>query len=97
MVPLILIGATVLDGCLVFGYGSFVVGFFLMAVRALGLIAFMSTRGTVLRPGEREAVVEDGTTSASTTTTSTTGVVRNGLRKDRSPCMKRCPRYTQPG
>lgn len=59
MVPLILIGATVLGGCLVFGYSSFVVGFFLMAAGALGLIAFMSTRGTVLRPGEREAVIEE--------------------------------------
>jgi hypothetical protein len=59
VVPLILIGSTVLAGCLVFGYGSFVVGFFLMAAGVLGLIAFMSTHGTVLRPGEREAVIEE--------------------------------------
>ncbi|MGW3109579.1 hypothetical protein [Streptomyces sp. NPDC001100] len=59
MVPLILIGATVLGGCLVFGYSSFVVGFFLMVVGVVGLITFMSTRGAVLRPGEREAVIEE--------------------------------------
>ncbi|MGQ4481610.1 hypothetical protein [Streptomyces sp. SAS_276] len=59
MVPLILIGATVLGGCLVFGYSSLVVGFLLMAAGAIGLITFMSTRGVVLRPGEREAVIEE--------------------------------------
>jgi hypothetical protein len=30
-----------------------------MAAGVLGLIAFMSTHGTVLRPGEREAVIEE--------------------------------------
>jgi hypothetical protein len=59
MVPLILIGATVLGGCLVFGYSSLVVGFLLMAAGVIGLITFMSTRGVVLRPGEREAVIEE--------------------------------------
>lgn len=59
MVPLILIGATVLGACLVFGYSSFVVGFVLMTAGVIGLIAFMGTRGTVLRPGEREAVIEE--------------------------------------
>ncbi|MFH9861162.1 hypothetical protein [Streptomyces sp. NPDC017202] len=59
MVPLLLIGALVLGACMVFGYSSFVVGFVLMAAGLLGLIAFMSTRGTVLRPGEREAVIEE--------------------------------------
>jgi hypothetical protein len=59
MIPLILLGATVLGGCLVFGYNSFIVGFFLMVAGVIGLITFMSTRGTVLRPGEREAVIEE--------------------------------------
>jgi hypothetical protein len=59
MVPLLLIGALVLGACMVFGYSSFVVGFVLMAAGLLGLLAFMSTRGTVLRPGEREAVIEE--------------------------------------
>jgi len=43
MVPLILIGAAVLGACLIFGYSSFVVGFVLLAVGILGLIAFMNT------------------------------------------------------
>ncbi|MFJ4422510.1 hypothetical protein [Streptomyces bobili] len=59
MVPLLLIGALVLGACMVFGYSSFVVGFVLMAAGLLGLLAFMSTRGAVLRPGEREAVIEE--------------------------------------
>ncbi|MFI1164331.1 hypothetical protein ACH4UM_12050 [Streptomyces sp. NPDC020801] len=58
MIPLMLIGATVLGACLVFGYSSFVVGFFLMAAGVLGLIAFMATPGAVLRPNEREVVEE---------------------------------------
>lgn len=42
-----------------FGYSSLVVGFLLMAAGVIGLITFMSTRGVVLRPGEREAVIEE--------------------------------------
>lgn len=49
MVPLILIGiligATVLGACMVFGYSSFVVGFVLMTAGILGFILFMGTRG----------------------------------------------------
>ncbi|MFI6463053.1 hypothetical protein [Streptomyces sp. STR69] len=59
MIPLILIGATVLGGCMIFGYSSFIVGFLLMTAGALGLITFMSTRGAVPRPGERESVIEE--------------------------------------
>lgn len=59
MVPLILIGAAVLGACLVFGYSSFIVGFFLMAAGLLGLITFLATVGTVRRPGERETVIEE--------------------------------------
>ncbi|MFF7648035.1 hypothetical protein [Streptomyces canus] len=58
MVPLLLLGAAVLGACLVFGYSSFIVGFFLMAAGVLGLIAFMSTPGVVRRPGEHEVVIE---------------------------------------
>lgn len=58
MIPLLLIGAAVLGACLVFGYSSFVVGFVLMVAGVVGLIAFMATPGAVLRPGEREAVIE---------------------------------------
>ncbi len=58
MIPLILTGAVVLGASLVFGQSSFVVGFVLMAVGALGLIAFMATPGMVRRPGEREVVIE---------------------------------------
>ncbi|MEU4654612.1 hypothetical protein AB0G32_11785 [Streptomyces sp. NPDC023723] len=56
MIPLLLIGATVVGACLVFGYSSFMVGFILMAAGILGLIAFMSTPGAILRPGENEVV-----------------------------------------
>ncbi|MEU3795240.1 hypothetical protein [Streptomyces fructofermentans] len=59
MIPLLLIGAAVLGACLVFGYSSFVVGFVLMVAGVVGLIAFMATPGAVLRPGEREAVIEE--------------------------------------
>lgn len=59
MIPLLLVGAAVLGACLVFGYSSFVVGFVLMAVGVLGLIAFMSTPGMVRRPGEREVIIEE--------------------------------------
>lgn len=59
MVPLILIGAAVLGACLVFGYSSFIVGFFLMVAGLLGLIAFMATPGTVRRPGEHGTVIEE--------------------------------------
>lgn len=59
MVPLILIGAAVLGAGMVFGYTSFVVGFALMAAGVLGLISFLSTQGTVRRPGEREVVIEE--------------------------------------
>ena len=41
-----------------FGYSSFVVGFLLMAAGVVGLSTFMNTRGAVLRPGRREAVIE---------------------------------------
>jgi hypothetical protein len=58
MVPILLIVATVLGACMVFGYSSFVVGFTLMGVGVLGLIAFLATPGAVLRPGEREFVEE---------------------------------------
>ncbi|MFD7475257.1 hypothetical protein ACFV8Z_24630 [Streptomyces sp. NPDC059837] len=58
MVPLLLIGAAVLGACMVFGYSSFIICFALMAAGVLGLIAFLSTPGTVLRPGEREFVEE---------------------------------------
>ncbi|MGQ4360363.1 hypothetical protein [Streptomyces sp. SAS_272] len=58
MIPILLIAAAVLGACLVFGYSSSVVGFALMAVGVLGLIAFLSTPGTVLRPGEREFIEE---------------------------------------
>ncbi|MFI8191910.1 hypothetical protein ACIF8T_24410 [Streptomyces sp. NPDC085946] len=34
-------------------------GFALMAAGVLGLVAFLPTRGAVLRPGEREAVIEE--------------------------------------
>jgi hypothetical protein len=59
MVPLILIGAAVLGACLVFGYSSFVVGFILMVAGLLGLVAFMTTSGTVRRPGEHGTVIEE--------------------------------------
>jgi len=59
MVPLLLIGAAVLGACLVFGYSSFVVGFFLMAAGVLGLITFIATPGAVRRPGEHETVIEE--------------------------------------
>jgi hypothetical protein len=49
----------VLGVCLVFGYSSFVVGFVLMAVGVLGLIAFMFTPGTIRRPREREVIIEE--------------------------------------
>ncbi|MFF1442776.1 MULTISPECIES: hypothetical protein [Streptomyces] len=58
MIPIVLIVAAVLGACLVFGYSSFVVGFSLMVVGVLGLIAFLATPGAVLRPGEREFVEE---------------------------------------
>lgn len=58
MIPILLVAAAVLGACLVFGYSSFVVGFALMAVGVLGLVAFLSTPGTVLRPGERQYVEE---------------------------------------
>ncbi|MDH6546994.1 hypothetical protein [Streptomyces sp. SAI-041] len=58
MVPLLLMGAAVVGAGLVFGYNSFIVGFVLMAVGVLGLIAFMSTPGVVRRPGEHEVVIE---------------------------------------
>lgn len=58
MVPLILIGAVVLGASLVFGQSSFIVGFVLMAVGALGLITFIATPGLVRRPGEGEVVIE---------------------------------------
>ena len=58
MIPLLLIVATVVGACLVFGYSSFVVGFSLIVAGVVGLIAFLSTPGAVLRPGEREFVEE---------------------------------------
>ncbi|GHB31693.1 hypothetical protein ACWIID_14670 [Streptomyces phaeochromogenes] len=58
MVPLILLAATVLGACLIFGYSSFVVGFILMAAGLLGLITFLGTIGAK-RPGERGSVVEE--------------------------------------
>ncbi|MFE3169795.1 hypothetical protein [Streptomyces sp. NPDC059224] len=59
MFPLILVGATVVGACMVFGYSSFVVGFALMTVGILGLIVFMVTPGMVRRPGERGTVIEE--------------------------------------
>ncbi|MHC5909316.1 hypothetical protein ACVNF4_36475 [Streptomyces sp. S6] len=58
MVPLILIGATIVGTCMVFGYSSVIVGVALMAAGIFGLIAFLSTPGSVLRPGENEYVEE---------------------------------------
>ncbi|MBD0842087.1 MULTISPECIES: hypothetical protein [unclassified Streptomyces] len=58
MPPLILIGAVVVGASLVFGYDSIIVGLVLMIVGILGLMAFMSTPGTIRRPGEREVVIE---------------------------------------
>ncbi|GAQ50255.1 hypothetical protein [Streptomyces acidiscabies] len=58
MIPLALIGATIVGACMVFGYSSFVVGFSLMAAGIVGLVAFIGTPGSVLRPGEREYVEE---------------------------------------
>ncbi|WP_202918364.1 hypothetical protein [Streptomyces cavernae] len=45
MVPLVLIGATVVGACMVFGYSSIVVGFALMVTGIVGLIMFMGTSG----------------------------------------------------
>ncbi|MCX4853342.1 hypothetical protein OG426_02510 [Streptomyces canus] len=58
LIPLILIGAAVLGASLVFGYSSFVVGFALMAVGIIGIIAFLGTQGAVRHPGENEVVIE---------------------------------------
>ncbi|MFE6285294.1 hypothetical protein [Streptomyces sp. NPDC057877] len=59
MVPLILIAASVLGACLLFGYSSAVVGFVLLSVGVLGLIVFVATPGMVRRPGETGTVIEE--------------------------------------
>ncbi|MDW4904057.1 hypothetical protein RB628_01575 [Streptomyces sp. ADMS] len=58
LVPLVLIGAAVLGACLVFGYSSFIVGFALMSVGILGVVAFVGAQGAIRRPGENEVVIE---------------------------------------
>ncbi|MBE8471967.1 hypothetical protein [Streptomyces justiciae] len=58
MIPVILIGGVVLGAGMVFGYSSVVVGLVLMLACLIGLTVFMSTPGTVRRPGDRETVVE---------------------------------------
>ncbi|MFD8307510.1 hypothetical protein ACFV29_35070 [Streptomyces sp. NPDC059690] len=57
--PLFLVGAAVVGTCMVFGYSQFIVGLTLMVVGVLGLIMFLSTRGTVKRPGESGTVIEE--------------------------------------
>ncbi|NEB74256.1 hypothetical protein G3I40_03220 [Streptomyces sp. SID14478] len=59
MIPLLLLGAFVLGGCMVFGYSSFMVGFLLVVGGLLGLLVFMATPGAIRRPGETRTVLEE--------------------------------------
>jgi hypothetical protein len=58
MIPLILLGATVLGAGVLFGFSSFVVGFTLLMGGVLGLLAFLAAQGRQI-PGEREKVVDE--------------------------------------
>ncbi|MHC3469841.1 hypothetical protein ACYF6T_14105 [Streptomyces sp. 7R007] len=59
MLPLVLMGAAVLGACMVFGYSQVLVGLVLMVVGVFGLMMFLSTPGTVRRPGETGTVIEE--------------------------------------
>ncbi|MCX5205791.1 hypothetical protein OG897_30625 [Streptomyces sp. NBC_00237] len=58
MIPLILLGATVLGAGVIFGFSSFVVGIALLAGGVLGLLAFIGAQGRQM-PGEREKIVDE--------------------------------------
>lgn len=59
MIPLILLGATVVGAAIIFGVTSFVVGFALLAGGLLGLISFIAAGPGHQRPGERATVIEE--------------------------------------
>ncbi|CAM5481829.1 hypothetical protein GCM10010329_29450 [Streptomyces spiroverticillatus] len=59
MIPLILLGATVLGAGVIFGFSSFVVGFALLVGGVLGLVSFIAAGPGRQRPGEHETVIEE--------------------------------------